>query len=57
LMNFFRRVMFKRIVPNLKKIGLLSDRIRPRYDSIGLLKYESGKSAMELTALDLLEDN
>ena len=57
LMNFFRRVMFKRIIPNLKKIGLLSDRIKPRYASIGLLQYESGKSAMELTALDLLEDN
>ena len=57
LMNFFRRVMFKRIVPNLKRIGLLSDRIRPRYAEIGLLQYESGKSAMELTALDLLADN
>ena len=57
LMTFFRRVMFKRIIPNLKKIGLLSDDIKPRYESIGLLQYESGKSAMELTALDLLEDN
>lgn len=56
LMTFFRRTMFRRIVPNLKRIGLLSDRVRPLYDSIGLLEYESGKAAPELTAKDLLEE-
>jgi hypothetical protein len=52
----FRRVMFKRIIPNLKRIGLLSDRIRPRYAEIGLLEFEHGRSAEQLTAIDLLED-
>jgi hypothetical protein len=56
LMQFFRKTMFRRIVPNLKRIGLLSDRVRPFYDSIGLLEYESEKAAPELTAKDLLED-
>jgi len=54
-MNFFRNTMFKRIIPNLKRIGLLSDRIRPAYAQIGLLEWENGKAAPELTAKDLLE--
>ncbi|MGE5049276.1 MAG: ferritin-like domain-containing protein [Deltaproteobacteria bacterium] len=56
LMTLFRRTMFKRIVPNLKRIGLLSDRVRSRYASIGLLEYEGGRAAPELTAQDLLDD-
>ncbi|MGZ6141329.1 MAG: hypothetical protein ACXWLA_11665 [Myxococcaceae bacterium] len=56
LMGSFRQTMFKRIVPNLRRIGLLSERIRPRYDALGLLSYETGRAAPELTAADLLED-
>ena len=55
-MRLFRNTMFKRIVPNLKRIGLLSDRIRPRYEQAGLLEYENGRAAPELTAQDLIED-
>ena len=57
LMHFFRKTMFRRIVPNLKKIGLLSDRVRPHYAKIGLLAFEHGKSAPDLTATDLLDDD
>jgi hypothetical protein len=56
MMALFRETMFKRIVPNLKAIGLLSDRIRPRYQRAGLLAYEHGKAAPELTAEDLLAE-
>jgi len=56
MMASFRETMFRRIVPNLKRIGLLSDRIRPHYQRAGLLAFEGGKSAPELTAEDLLED-
>jgi hypothetical protein len=31
---------FNRVVPALKAVGLLSDRIRPHYANMGLLKYE-----------------
>ena len=55
-MALFRGTMFKRIVPNLKRIGLLSDRVRPRYDEAGLLRYEDGRAAPELTAKDLISD-
>lgn len=54
-MGLFRRTMLKRIIPNLKRIGLLSDRIRPRYEALGLLVYEDEQPAPELTAKDLLE--
>jgi hypothetical protein len=56
MMGLFRRTMFKRIIPNLKRIGLLSDRIRPHYEQHGLLAFEHGKAAPDLTASELLED-
>jgi hypothetical protein len=55
-MTLFRRTMFRRLVPNLKRIGLLSDRVRPRYEKAGLLDYVDGRPATELTAQDLLDD-
>ncbi len=56
MMTMFRRTMFKRIVPNLKSIGLLSERVRERYAAIGLLEFEHLPAAPELTAQDLLDD-
>ncbi len=53
-MEAFRRTMFKRIIPNLKRIGLLSPRIRPHYQQLGLLQWENEKAAPDLTAEDLL---
>ena len=56
MMNMFRTTMFKRIIPNLKRIGLLSDRVRPHYEQYGLLAFEHGRAAPELTAQDLIDD-
>jgi hypothetical protein len=56
MMEMFRKTMFRRIIPNLKRIGLLSDRVRPYYQQYGLLEYEHGRAAPELTAQDLLDD-
>jgi hypothetical protein len=56
MMSMFRRTMFKRVIPNLKRIGLLSDRIRPKYAELGLLGFEHGRAAPDLTAQDLIED-
>jgi hypothetical protein len=55
-MTTLRDKMFRRIVPNLKRIGLLTDRIRPHYRALGLLAYEHERPATELTAADLLGD-
>jgi hypothetical protein len=53
LMDNFRRSMFKRLIPNLKRIGLLSDRIRPHYEAIGVLGWETEKAAPELATDEL----
>jgi hypothetical protein len=52
----FREVMFRRMVPNLREIGLLSDRVRPRYEAVGLGKYIQGASADRLTAQMILDE-
>lgn len=56
-MRTFRKMMFRRIIPNLKHIGLLSPRIRPFYESIGLLEWENEKAAHELTERDITGAN
>ena len=56
MMRAFRDTMFKRLIPNLKRIGLLTARVRPRYEALGLLAYEQLKAAPELTAQDLVEN-
>ncbi|MBI2378139.1 MAG: ferritin-like domain-containing protein [Deltaproteobacteria bacterium] len=56
LMRRFRSKMFRRIVPNLKRIGLLSPRVRPHYEAAGLLEYEGDKAAPEVTVAELLQD-
>jgi len=55
-MQMFRRVMFSRLVPNLRAIGLMSERILPHYEKAGLLQYFDGASADHLTAEQLLRD-
>ncbi|MEN8721177.1 MAG: ferritin-like domain-containing protein [Oceanococcaceae bacterium] len=56
-MTKFRSIMFQRLVPNLKYIGLLSDRMQTYYDKAGLMVYADGKNASELTEEDLVRDN
>lgn len=56
LMSLFRRAMFKRIVPNLVKLGLLSDRVKPRYAALGVLEFQDAKAATELTAEEMLSE-
>lgn len=36
----FRNALFARVVPNLKRIGLLTDKVRPKFEALGLLDYE-----------------
>ena len=52
----FRHVMFSRLVPNLREIGLLSPRIMPAYERIGLLPFMQGKAAPELSGEQLVAD-
>ena len=55
-MKMFRQVMFSRLVPNLRAIGLLSERIMPYYEKVGLLQYYGGVAADNLTAEQMLRE-
>ena len=55
-MREFRTVMFSRLVPNLREIGLLSPRIMPRYEEVGLMQYFGGLAADKLTAESIVSD-
>ena len=37
----FRQMLFSRIVPSVKRLGLLSDRLRERFQELGILHFES----------------
>jgi len=52
----FRQVMFKRLIPNLREIGLMSDRIKPHYQRAGLMEYYDGASANQLSGDQLISD-
>ena len=52
----FRHVMFSRLVPNLREIGLLTERIKPHYDSVGLLRYMGFKAADQLSGDQILSE-
>jgi hypothetical protein len=55
-MREFRQVMFSRLVPNLREIGLMSERILPRYERVGLLEYFGGVAAHQLTGDQLIRE-
>jgi hypothetical protein len=55
-MQKFRMTMFKRLVPNLEYIGLLTPRVQHLYEQAGLMTFAGGKSAADLTAQELLND-
>jgi len=44
-MRGFRQMLFSKIVPNLKRLGLLTPRVRAAYDKLGILQFESQKDS------------
>ncbi|MDB4944433.1 MAG: uncharacterized protein JWP97_3967 [Labilithrix sp.] len=52
----FRQTMFTRLVPNLREIGLITPRILPRYEKVGLLQYMGGLSADRLDGAGMLAE-
>jgi hypothetical protein len=46
-MTGFRQMMFSKIVPNLKRLGLLTPRVRAEYERLDLLKFENLKDSVE----------
>ncbi len=46
-MQGFRQMTFSKIVPNLKRLGLLTPRVREAYGKLGLLRFEHLKDSVE----------
>jgi len=43
----FRQMTFSKIVPNLKRLGLLTPRVREAYGKMDLLRFEDWKDSLE----------
>src|SRR5262249_23159365 len=43
----FRQMLFSKIVPNLKRLGLLTPRVREEYARLDLLRFENMKDSVE----------
>ncbi|MBX3200520.1 MAG: ferritin-like domain-containing protein [Labilithrix sp.] len=52
----FRQTMFSRLVPNLREIGLVSPRIVPRYQKVGLARYMNGLAADRIDGAGMIAD-
>ena len=44
----FRDFLFQRMIPNLKRVGLLTDKIKPKFEELGVLQYENAASDAEI---------
>jgi hypothetical protein len=45
--DMFRNFLFSRVIPNLSRIGLLTDNVRPKFEALGLLEYEHAPDDFE----------
>jgi hypothetical protein len=41
VMSTFRNLLFQRVIPNLGRIGLLTEKVRPKFEALGILDYEN----------------
>jgi hypothetical protein len=51
--QIFRRMIFARVVPNLKRLGLLTPRVREAFARLGILEFEDADTEAQDRALGL----
>ena len=49
----FQRLLFARVMPNLSRIGLLTDKVSPLYDQLGVLEFESHSNDGDISWAEL----
>jgi hypothetical protein len=49
----FQRLLFSRVMPNLSRIGLLTDKVRLLYDKLGVLEFESHSNDGDISWAEL----
>ena len=55
-MQRFRNIMFTRLVPNIREIGLLTPRVQPYYEKAGMGQYFHGAAAPDLSGEQMLAE-
>jgi hypothetical protein len=48
----FRQMMFSKIVPNLRRLGLLTPRVREAFQKLDILRFENEKDSVEEPAVE-----
>ena len=51
--DMFNNMLFSRVMPNLKKIGLLTDKVMPLYENLNLTSYIEAESDFEIDWAEL----
>tara|TARA_B100000700_G_scaffold314453_1_gene401066 strand:- start:4109 stop:5248 length:1140 start_codon:yes stop_codon:yes gene_type:complete len=51
--DMFNNMLFSRVMPNLKKIGLLTDKVMPLYEELNLTSYMESESDFEIDWVEL----
>ena len=49
----FQKLLFQRVMPNLRRIGLLRDSVKKKFDDLGILEFASSKSDADIDWADL----
>ena len=49
----FRQMLFARVVPNLKRLGLLTPRVRESFERLGIIQFEDADPEAQDRALGL----
>ena len=49
----FRTLLFTKIIPNLKRIGLLNDKVMPKYEKLGVLSYAELEDNFDIDWADM----
>ena len=53
ILSLFRQQLFSRVVPNLRRLGLLTPRVRTSFERLGILQFEHADPAAQDAALGL----
>jgi hypothetical protein len=51
--QLFRRMLFARVVPNLRRLGLLTPKVRAAFERLGILEFEHADPEAQDRALGL----
>ena len=51
--DMFTNLLFSRVMPNLKRIGLLTDKVLPLYDKLNLTSYMDADGEFEIEWAEL----